>query len=125
MDYAELATLAQELIDDAGRDVTIVRFKQSANDSAKPWQGPGSPTTVPNATATVKAVMAAQGLGFKGMDQDLMKKAEQFCLVGPTAGFDLATANAVIDGSTHWRVLFIEMLKPADTVLLYIMGLGR
>jgi len=125
MDYAEIATDVVTLIVDAGRDVTIVRYRQTPADASKPWRGPTDPTTTPDATTTVRAVAAASGLGFKALDKDLMKRASEFYLVGPGATFDLTTANEVIDGGVHKRIEFVELLKPANTVLLYIVGVSR
>lgn len=128
-DYTELATLAQGLINENGRLVTFNRHKQTPADATKPWRGPDSPTTVPDATDDVQAVFVgvsggpAYGLGF--ISEDLLKRAEECCLVGPTADFDLATADEVVDDTQHWKVEFVAVLKPADVVLLYAVGLKR
>jgi hypothetical protein len=129
MDYLELATLANTLIAETGRTVTVNCYRQIPADSAKPWKGPTSPTTTPSATDTPKAVfVGASGgppLGIRSADDDLMKRAQEICLIGPGASYDLQTANEVVDGSVHWSVLFVDVLKPGDTVLLYIVGLAR
>jgi hypothetical protein len=129
VDYVELAGIANTLIADAGRDVTVNRYRQTPADAAKPWRGPSSPTTTPDATTTVKAVFVSPGgapsLGLKAIDVDLMKRTEEICLIGPGATYDLGTANEVVDGGVHKRVLFVETLKPGDTVLLYVLGVAR
>ena len=53
-----------------------------------------------------------------------MRTAEM-CLIGPGASFDLATANELIDGSVHKKITFVSTLKPADTVLMYYVGVAR
>lgn len=129
-DYTELAVLAQALIDENGRLITFNRYKQAPADVAKPWRGPGDPTTVPGATDEVRGVFvgvnrSTPGMGLDFISEDVLKRAEQCCLVGPTVGYDLTTANEVVDGGVHWKVEFVEVLKPGDTVLLYAVGLKR
>lgn len=129
-DYSEIVTLAQELIDENGRLVTFNRFKQEPADVAKPWRGPGSPTTVPDATDEVRAVFVGVGrstpeFGLEFVSEALLKRAEECCLVGPTVGFDLQTADELVDGTVHWKIEFVSVLTPGDTVLLYAVGLKR
>jgi len=123
----EMAAVAQELIDDNGRDVTLIRFKQTPADGAKPWEGPDDPRTTPDATTTVKGcfVPMGPGLGITITDVDLLKRTAEVCLIGPGAGFDLATANELIDGSVHKKITFVQTLKPAAVVLLYYVGVDR
>ncbi len=129
-DYTEIAVLAQGLIDENGRLVTFNRRKQEAADPAKPWRGPGDPSAVPDATNEVRAVFvgvnrSTPALGLEFVSEELLKRAEECCLVGPTASFDLATADELVDGTTHWKIEFVQVLKPGDTVLLYAVGLKR
>jgi hypothetical protein len=129
MDYVELAALAKSLIDEAGRSITVIRFKQTANEPAKPWKGPGDPTAVPDASATVRAVfVGASGgpsLGISAQHKDLLARCKEVCLVDPLASFDLSTANVIVDGGVHSKIEFVDVLKPADTVVLYIIGVSR
>lgn len=125
MDYAAFATLATTMINDAGREVTFNRFAQGAADTDKPWQGP-SPSAEPDATDDVAAAfVGGAGLSIRTVDKELLKKTEKVALVGPGASFDLATANEVVDGSVKYRVLWVETLKPGDTVVLYMVGVAR
>jgi hypothetical protein len=129
MDYFELAALAKILIDDAGRSITVIRFKQTANEPAKPWKGPGDPTTVPDASSVVRGVfVGASGgpsLGISAQHKDLLVRCKEICLVDPLASFDLSTADEIVDGGVHWKIEFVDILKPADTVVLYIIGVSR
>jgi hypothetical protein len=123
IDYAELAAIATDLIAEAGREVTIIRFQQAPDDAAKPWRGPADPRGTPDATDDVVAAFVSPSAKF--IDSDLIKRSQAACLVGPGANFDLATANEVIDGDTHWRITAVEVVKPGDTILLYIIGVSR
>ena len=129
LDYAEIAAVAETLIDETGRDVTFIRWDQTEADATKPWKGPSNPRTTPDATDTVKATFvpistAASSLGIKIEDADLLKRTSQVCLVAP-ASFDLSTAQEIIDGAVHHRITFVEKLQPADVVLLYYVGVER
>jgi len=126
--YIEMAAVAQELIDENGRDVTAIRWKQAPAETTKPWEGPDDPRGTPDATDTVKACFVpiqGSGLGTDTIDQDALKRTGDVCLIGPGATFDLATANELIDGSVHKKVTFVQTLKPADTVLMYYVGVAR
>lgn len=125
-DFNEIAALAQQLINENGRLVTFSRYDQSPPDPTKPWRGPADPSTVPDATDSVRAVFVGSGsLGLSAKNEDLMKRCEQACLVGPSATFDLATANEIVDNGVHWRIEFVETLKPAEVTCVYVMGLKR
>jgi len=126
--FEEMAAVAQELIDESGRDVTIIRWKQTAADASKPWEGPDDPRTDPDASDQVKGCfvpIGGSGLGKDSVDEDALKRTGDVCLIGPGASFDLATANELIDGSVHKKITFVQTLKPADTVLMYYVGVER
>lgn len=128
MDYTAMAAMAQEMVDDNGRTVTMIRWKQAPADASKPWEGPDDPRGTPDATDTVVGCfvpLSGSGLAKETIDGDALKRTREVCLIGPGAGFDLATANEMIDGSVHKRITFVQTLKPADTVLLYYVGVDR
>lgn len=128
IDYTEMAAVAQELIDDNGRDVTLIRWKQAPADANKPWEGPDDPRGTPDATNTIKGCFvptSGSGLGKDTIDEDALKRTAEVCLIVPGAGFDLATANELIDGGVHKKITFVQTLKPGATVLLYYMGVDR
>ncbi len=108
--------------------VTVIRWKQAPADSSKPWQGPDDPRGTPDATDTVKGCfvpISGSGLGKETIDEDALKRTGEVCLISPGASFDLATANELIDGTVHKKITFVQTLKPADTVLMYYVGVER
>ena len=128
IDMTEMAAVAQEAIDDNGRNVTIIRWGQTAADANKPWEGPDDPRGTPDATDDVIGCfvpMSGSGLAKETIDEDALKRTHEVCLIGPGASFDIATANELIDGSVHKRITFVQTLKPAGTVLLYYVGVER
>lgn len=127
--YNDMATLAEELINEFGRDITFIRFDQAESDSNKPWLGPTDPRTTPNATADIRGIFVSPtGMGLSTVDEDLLKRSDEICIVAPGVNsppFDLATANEMIDNSVSKKVLFTETLKPGDVTLLYFLGVAR
>jgi len=130
--YGDIAADALSLINGTGRQVTFNRFDQTPANSGKPWEGPADPSASPDATASVFAAFVppsdADSLGLSGIDQDLLKRTEQICIVAPgtvNPPFDLGTANECSDGSVKWKVTFTETLAPGDIVLLYFIGVSR
>ena len=126
--FIEMAAVAQELIDDNGRTITVIRHCQMAQDITKPWKGNVTPRTTPDATDSVKGCfvpIGGSGLGKESIDEDALKRTGEVCMIGPGASFDLATADEIIDGSVYKKVTFVQTLKPADTVLMYYLGIER
>ena len=132
-DYVELANIAKELVDDTGRDVKFIRFNQSNVEAGKEWRGSGPDPAGnnPDATATLKATFvpptSISELGKSGIDEDLIKLAEQICIVAPGATFaeDLATFNVIEDGAIKWKIVSTETLRPANITLAYFIGVRR
>jgi len=128
IDYTEMAAVAQSLIDANGRTVTVIAWKETPADAAKPWEGPDDPRGTPANTDDVKGCfvpLAGSGLGTDTIDADALKRTYEVCMIGPGASFDLATANELIDSTVHKRVTFVQTLKPGSTVLMYYLGVGR
>lgn len=130
IDYAALATTAQELIDELGRTITIIRFDQDPDDADEPWNGAANPRGTPDASLTTGAVFvepsSATKLGMRAIPEDILKRLSAIAIVapGPTNTFDLATANEIIDGSLRQKVLIVDTLKPAAVALLYFLGVA-
>ena len=73
--YTEMAAVAQELIDENGRNVTAIRWKQTPAEATKPWEGPDDPRGTPDATDTVKACfvgIAGSGISKETIDVDAL-----------------------------------------------------
>lgn len=132
IDYAALATTAQELTTAFGRTVTLIRFDQDPADANEPWKGPADPRAAPDASVTVGAVFvsvsSASKLGMMTDDDELLKRTKDVAIIapGPTETEDFGTMNELIDtGSVHKRITFVEKLQPASTALLYFVGVER
>lgn len=130
IDYQALATVAQGLIEEFGRQVTVIRFAQAPDDADEPWRGAADPRSTPDALLTTGAVFvepsSATRLGMRAIPEDLLRRVTAVALVapGPANVFDLATANELIDGAARRKILVVDTLRPADTTLIYFLGVA-
>jgi hypothetical protein len=124
VDYAELVTTVRELIDGTGRSVTFNRLGTTVADANKPWKPSGAAVTQA-VYATFVPLSSLQELGLEFEDSELFRSASQACLVAPHASVDLSTYNTITDNGVEWRIEWVKVLKPGDTVLLLAFGVKR
>lgn len=125
MNYDKLAQTAVRLIAKTGRSVTLQKLDATPEDSNKPWKGPATPTVADSADLIATFVPAGGGgLGLDFIDDELLKRAEQVALIAPSEK-DVSEFHAVLDGSSRWKIEWVQVLKPAEKVLLYIVGVKR
>lgn len=127
MDYEELLAVTLELITDTGRAITIEKLSAEAQDEEKPWRGVGTDgPTVESSVDTVGTFVPASGmdLGQIVKDKELLKRVEQVVLVpGNEEPIELYTR--IVDAGDLWKVDWVQVLKPGDTVMLYAFGIKR
>lgn len=131
MDYEALAQQAEALIAEYGREVTIISFNTTPADVSQPWKGAVNPRTDPDASVETSACFvnpsSALELGISTEDSDLVKRSSQIMMVSPgtTITDDLSKFDEVIDyDDTRWKITAVETLKPAETTLLYFIGVA-
>lgn len=119
VDFVKLAATAKRLIDANGRTVTVRKQGSTPVDPAKPWRGQSTPEAD---SVTGKAVFVSPSdLGYVVENQDNVKRADQVALFSANddGGKALETFDTIVDGSVEWKILRTEVLKPADTRLIY------
>ncbi len=124
-DYTESVQLAQELIAENGRYVTLQMLAATAADAAKPWKGAGTPTVAQ--TKAVPAVFvpaSGSGLGRDIVKEELLDRVEQVALVAPT-DVSLEGFHVILDDGVRWNIDWAQVLKPGATVVLYVFGVKR
>lgn len=127
MDYASLVEVAQALIIDTGRLVTFEKLLAAAQDPDKPWRGTGTDGPVVDESVDVFATFVpAQGgdMGSLVTDKELLKSVDQVCIVAGNED-QLEKYTTILDGSARYKVEWCQVLKPGDTVLLYVCGVCR
>lgn len=126
VDYVKLAAVSTRLIRSAGRSVTFRQLDRNPADPTKPWLGPADVSSgLTEVTGYAVAVSVhATDLGFKTLVEDLLKRCETIYVTGPSTA-DLTNFDEVDDGGTIFRIKEVQLLKPAETVLLYFVGTER
>lgn len=127
-DYTALAAKAATLVQNSGRQITLVQYDDTLEDSNKPWRGPVNARTSPKSTLQVYGVFvepsSATKLGMSTEVSDLLKRSKQVIIIASTA--DLSIYNEVLDSdNSRWKIVGMEKLKPASTTLLYFMGVAQ
>lgn len=125
-DFVKLAMTATRLIAANGRDVTFIKLDATPTNPAQPWRGNADPRVGPAGSITVRAVNVSDGgLGMRADDNELLKRSEKQFIVAGSAGAALETYNEILDGTARWRILFVDVLEPAGTRLLYFVGVAK
>lgn len=124
-DYNEFVQLAQELIAENGRQVTLQKLDATAADTSKPWKGPSAPAVaLAKVLPAVFVPASGSGLGRDIVKEELLDRVEQVALVAPT-DVSLEGFHAILDGGVRWNIDWAQTLKPGPLVVLYVFGVKR
>lgn len=124
MNYDKLAATARRLIAKTGRGIALLQLSSEADDPDKPWKGPGEPTVKKKKDIIGTFVPASSGLGRDLADEELLKRVDQVALIAPTDE-NLETYTSIRDNGVEWKIEWMQVLKPAEQVLLYVAGMKR
>ncbi len=129
VDFAALTVTAQRLISENGRSITLVSFDDTLQNPSRPWLGPADPRATPASTLVVDAVFVppsgAAALGLSLQTVDLLKNAEQVAIISPGVDVGLEPFQEIIDGTTRWKIMMTEVLRPASQTVLAFLGVVR
>lgn len=119
-DYSEFVELAQELIRDAGREVT---FNSAATaDPEKPWTT-GATATPKNAIACFLPA-SGSNFGYQLVTDEMLSRVTQVVLVAPD-GTDYESTKSITDSGKTYGVEWITKLQPGTVVVLWAMGVKQ
>lgn len=130
VDYVKLAGTADRLIEKNGREIGFVNVNDTPVDSDKPWLGPdesGDVITSLNAVMVPPNTVRQFGLSALGQGteyRDLITFSEQILIVYPEDN-DMRMFTHVLDNSIRWTIIGIQVLQPADKILLAFVGVRR
>ena len=127
VDYDELVLTVRELIEGTGRLVNFLMQDATPAETDKEWKPTGgTDESLDDVPATFVDPVSMKDMGMSTKDDDLFRRTQQVCLVAPNADAeDLKVYQQIEDGGAKWNILWIETLKPGDTILLYAFGLAR
>lgn len=119
-DYSEVRAVAKELIEEFGREVTVVHQGNTPTDAGKPW---GAQSATVRGSVTGKAAFVATGsLATAVGNSDNVKSSDQVALFAAAndGGSSLEYFDLIIDGLVNWKITKTELLSPGNTRLLYL-----
>lgn len=131
VDYAKLAATTLRLITKNGKTVTFNKFSKAAVDSGKPWRGtaPAVVETQQEKVVEVGSSSGNQASSYGGLfsKKDIPDEVTDLWLVARTPSNPaLEDYDQLVEAdSTQHKIEMIIRLKPADIVLLYVVGTSR
>lgn len=123
-DHSKFIATALRLIAKHGRDISFEVISPTPQDNERPWRGTVS------APATIGPLKAAF-VPFRGFtfgseytDNQLFKDCDEVCLVAGGQG-ELENAHMLIDNSKHFKIEWVQRLRPGEQTILYALGVTR
>lgn len=116
-DYAEMVAVADELIEEFGRQVSFIRTSATLADPTKPWRGENvaGDTRLDNKWAAVVPYESAD-------DKDSVRFGVKMCIVSASQfpSSDGETFDQMIDSDgSLWHLKDADILNPGTSKVLY------
>lgn len=130
VDYVKLAATATRLVRANGTTVTINALATAPADPAKPWRGPVDQRAPFAGSVTVKAVRIGTSktqiasLGKLIKKDDIPDSVDELWLVEP-GSVDISDYDELVVGGVTEQIQLAVQIKPADVVLLWILGTSK
>jgi len=124
LNYSNFRTLADRLIGENGRNLTIVRRDQANfTDPAKPWRGSTEADTI---STVVKGVFIEYEK--EDVDGTIVRRGDKRVLIAASDVEDETTGNLnvkvedydhILDGTTRWKIVVAELIEPGPLRIMY------
>ena len=124
VNYANLKSLAERLIETNGRTLTLVRRDQgNPSVSAKPWRGS---TEAAEISFTVKGVFTE--FEKEDFDGSLVRRGDKRVLIADQSVLDeggsatpltIEDYDHILDGTIRYKILNAELIQPGPTRIFY------
>ena len=129
-DHARFVALAQRLIKENGREITLVRLSGERQDADKPWRGTADVSGGGSSRITIYGVFippsGVSELGLSIRTIDLLKDSDQVLLCSPGAQEDISEYHQVDDPENDiWSIDHIDILRPGTVTILAILGISQ
>lgn len=118
-DHAKYVALATRLIDKHGRTVGVYQIGSTASG---PFPTPSESLLVQQKAVFVPA--SGSDLGLEWIDEQMLKRVSQVCLMAGS-DVDCQLATHIKDAASSFKVAWVQVLYPGDTLILYAFGLTR
>lgn len=123
--YTRMLALAQRLIAESGRPITLVKQSTVSADPTKPWKGPAvTANTELAATAVFLDPVTSRDWGFTEIQDDwLDHKADKIAMVAGVA--DAGSYDTIKDGSVIWKIMKVRTLETGPVTLIHQFYINR
>ncbi len=139
VNFANLASMAERLVRENGRDVSFLKTSTTAADLAKPWRGPAVTTTGSATVISTLIVRAAvvpidqeevDGQLVERDDVRMIVAADAVDAAGLAIGLAVPVAlenfDRVSDSDLgELKIVNIQTIKPADRRVAYLVQLRQ
>lgn len=128
LNYTNMRALAERLIEENGRTVSLVRVDQvNDTDPARPWRGTTGASEI---SISVLAVMVPfEKEDFEG---SLVKRGDMRAFVAATSVEDENPANVqiedydyMLDGGVRWKIVEAQSINPGSLRIVYELQLRK
>jgi hypothetical protein len=123
---------ALRLIRKHGRTITVTKGSDTPTSAAQPWRGSDDEytTTLADSRVETKGVFvhpsSVSDFGFLETSEfSLHKRGTKLCLVAASGLADLSSHEGIQDGDELWRIENIHVLKPGDTIIMYVFEVAQ
>lgn len=121
------AANVKKLIDKYGRDVVLIKQGNEPQNVEQPWR---AQATYDESSVTGKAVFVTPSdmkFGNAVENKDNVKRTEQvvYFAAADDGGNELENFDVIVDNGVRWKIQHGQVLKPADTRLLYQFEVAR
>ncbi len=130
VNYANFRNLAERLIEENGRTLTLIRMDQgNPTDSAKPWAGS---TEAAEERFDVTGVIIA--FEKEAIDGETVRLGDKQILIaaksveddsGSATNIDIEDYDVVLDGTVRWTIVIAELIEPGSLRILYDIHVRR
>lgn len=127
-DYTEFVELANELLLEEGKLITLQQFGSNVPDPTKPWNGTSSADIIQEfkQVPAIFVPVIGKDLGIIVQDKELLKRVKQVAIVSAVAENleDKITKIKDHDNSI-WKIVWCQCLRPAEQTIFYLFGVER
>ena len=122
--YTAFRELAERLIEENGRTITLVRQDQdNPTDPAKPWR-----SSTPEDEVTVDVLGVFTEYDKEVVDGEIIKRGDKLVWVAAKSVEDELTGtqnvkiedyDAIRDGTVRWKIVEANLIEPGDQRIVY------
>lgn len=128
INYTRMRSVAERLVEENGRTVTLVRLDQvNDSDPAMPWRG-----TTGTSEVTVDVIAVLVPFENDDFDGTLVKRGDMQAIVAAKSVEDENPANVEIetfdfldDGGARWRIVEAKSINPGGQRIVYMLQLRK